>query len=345
HRGARAGPRAHGVRRLLLRQPDLVPPLGVPAGLDGWGRAARPPARRPRLGVAAPLPGGPAGRAPASGRPRLPAAPRRGEPLRAGPPGQQPRRLAARGVPDQRRLGRRGSRVLRVGRARLARGPRACRAPGALLRGREELAMTQTGAGITDLHSHLMAGVDDGAADASEARAALAALRAAGAVHVVTTPPVDGSLTRRADALERRLEALDAAWTALAALAAEHEPGLRLERGAEVMLDVPTPQLDDPRLRIAGGPFVLVEFPHRILPPQSANTLARLAQQGWIPLVAHPERYASLGDDLEPIGAWRRVGAYLQVNGPALLGRFGPRVRANALTLLARGWADCIASD
>lgn len=205
--------------------------------------------------------------------------------------------------------------------------------------------MTQTGAGITDLHSHLMAGVDDGAADASEARAALAALRAAGAVHVVTTPHVDGSLTRRADALEQRLEALDAAWTALAALAAEHEPGLRLERGAEVMLDVPTPQLDDPRLRIAGGPFVLVEFPHRILPPQSANTLARLAQQGWIPLVAHPERYASLGDDLEPIGAWRRVGAYLQVNGPALLGRFGPRVRANALTLLARGWADCIASD
>src|SRR5690606_33872383 len=167
--------------------------------------------------------------------------------------------------------------------------------------------------------------------------AALAALRAAGAVHVVTTPHVDGSLTRRADALEQRLEALDAAWTALAALAAEHEPGLRLERGAEVMLDVPTPQLDDPRLRIAGGPFVLVEFPHRILPPQSANTLARLAQQGWIPLVAHPERYASLGDELEPIGAWRRVGAYLQVNGPALLGRFGPRVRANALTLLARG--------
>lgn len=205
--------------------------------------------------------------------------------------------------------------------------------------------MTQTGAGITDLHNHLMPGVDDGAADAAEARAALAALRAAGAAHVVTTPHVDGSLTLRADALEQRLAALDAAWTALAGLATEHEPGLRLDRGAEVMLDVPAPELDDPRLRLAGGPFVLVEFPHRILPPQSADTLARLAGRGWIPLVAHPERYASLGEDLEPIGAWRRAGAYLQVNGPALLGRFGPRVRANALALLARGWADCVATD
>lgn len=207
------------------------------------------------------------------------------------------------------------------------------------------MSTTQTGAGITDLHSHLMPGVDDGAADAVEARAALAAFRAAGAAHLVTTPHVDGSLTLRADALEQRLDALDAAWTALVGLAAEHEPALRLDRGAEVMLDVPTPELDDPRLRIAGGPFVLVEFPHRILPPQSADTLARLARRGWIPLVAHPERYAGLGDDLEPIGEWRRAGAYLQVNGPALLGRFGPRVRANAFTLLARGWADCIASD
>lgn len=205
--------------------------------------------------------------------------------------------------------------------------------------------MTQTSAGITDLHSHLMPGVDDGAADAAEARAGLAALRAAGAAHVVTTPHVDGSLTLRADALEERLAALDAAWAALAGLAAEHEPGLRIDRGAEVMLDVPTPELADPRLRLAGGPFVLVEFPHRILPPQSADTLARLAGRGWIPLVAHPERYASLGEDLEPIGAWRRAGAYLQVNGPALLGRFGPRVRANALALLARGWADCVATD
>lgn len=205
--------------------------------------------------------------------------------------------------------------------------------------------MTGTGVAFTDLHNHLMPGVDDGAADAAEARAALAALRAAGAVHVVTTPHVDGSLTLRADALAQRLAALDAAWAVLTELAADHASGLRLDRGAEVMLDVPAPRLEDPRLRLAGGPFVLVEFPHRILPPQSADTLARLAGQGWIPLVAHPERYAGLGQDLEPIGAWRRAGAYLQVNGGALLGRFGPRVRANALELLARGWADCIASD
>ena len=56
-------------------------------------------------------------------------------------------------------------------------------------------------------------------------------------------------------------------------------------------LDVPDPDLSDPRVRIAGGPLVLVEFPSMQLPPNCEWALHTLRQQGWRPIIAHPERY------------------------------------------------------
>ena len=41
----------------------------------------------------------------------------------------------------------------------------------------------------------------------------------------------------------------------------------------------------------------------------------------------------------------RAAGAYVQVNGAAILGRYGPSARRDALGLLARGWVDYLGSD
>ena len=46
---------------------------------------------------------------------------------------------------------------------------------------------------------------------------------------------------------------------------------MRVERGAEVMPTRLTPDLFDERLRLAGGPFVLVEYPMLRLPPVNAE--------------------------------------------------------------------------
>ena len=57
------------------------------------------------------------------------------------------------------------------------------------------------------------------------------------------------------------------------AMAAAEFPALRLERGAEVALDTPAPDLSDPRVRLAGTPFTLVEFPFMTIPPNAAHAL------------------------------------------------------------------------
>ncbi len=198
---------------------------------------------------------------------------------------------------------------------------------------------------MIDFHNHLMPGVDDGAGDLDESRKALRVLWEQGVRGVVTTPHLQGSLAGRPDEYGEYLGKLDAAWAELRSLASAEMPDLRLERGVEVMLDTPTPDVSDPRVRLAGTSFVLVEFPYMTVPPNSGATIFGMKMDGWNPVIAHPERYGGVDDALQVVEEWRRVGGLLQVNCGSLLGRYGEKQKETAWRLLRRGWVDYLSSD
>jgi protein-tyrosine phosphatase len=187
--------------------------------------------------------------------------------------------------------------------------------------------------------------VDDGVANLEEARAALRALRDQGVRGVIATPHVQGTQTLDRRVLGARLAELDAGWGKLRRLARAEFAEMRVERGVELMLDTPEPDLSDPRLRLGGRGFALVEFPRFVIPPRSADALAKLKLKGVTPVVAHPERYRGGNDLLATVEEWRAVGAYLQVNAGSVLGQYGDSARRMALELLRLGWADYVCSD
>lgn len=197
----------------------------------------------------------------------------------------------------------------------------------------------------TDLHSHLIPGVDDGARTLEEAMEAIQRLWDEGVRTVVTTPHLEGSLTKVPEGMEQRLQEVDLAWEALKAEAARVHPELEFHRGHEVMLDIPDPDFSDPRVRLAGTSTVLVEWPRLQVPPATLQVLARIRDAGYKVVLAHPERYHGLDDDLELPGEWRRMGALLQVNYGSLVGRYGEEPRKRALTFLERGWVDLFGTD
>jgi len=205
--------------------------------------------------------------------------------------------------------------------------------------------MTGAARGLTDLHNHLVPGVDDGSRTLEDAREGLARLQASGLRQVVTTPHLDGSLTRSAGLLAERFEEVDRAWNTLKALVDLEFPEMEIQRGHEVMLDVPDPDLSDPRLRLAGTRYVLVEWQGLSVPPSTGAVLRRLQESGVRPIVAHPERYRGVDRDVYLPGEWREEGALLQVNYGSLVGRYGDLARKRAFTLLERGWVDLMASD
>lgn len=198
---------------------------------------------------------------------------------------------------------------------------------------------------LVDIHNHLIPAVDDGARTAEESLAALQAMRDQGVRRAIATPHLSAEVTQREPFFTERMEAVDQGWQVLQAVA-EQVPEIELARGNEIMLDVPSAELGDPRIRLAGGRCVLVEFPRLQVPPGSAEALYRIKLQGLVPLVAHPERYANVdADRLELVEEWRHVGARMVVNAGSLLGGFGAGPRRAVMAMLARGWVDVVGSD
>jgi protein-tyrosine phosphatase len=194
----------------------------------------------------------------------------------------------------------------------------------------------------TDLHNHVIPGVDDGPRDVNGSAAAIRALAEEGVGRIVATPHFDGSLTIDPPSLSRRLRELDEGWARLREGVATR---IRVVRGAEIKLDSPYVDFSDPRIRLGGGATVLVEFPYFTVPPRSDDVLLRIREAGYLPLVAHPERYQGLDPMERVVRSWLEAGAFLQVNAGSLLGRYGGEARDHAAALLTKGWVHCLASD
>lgn len=198
---------------------------------------------------------------------------------------------------------------------------------------------------LVDIHNHLVPGVDDGANDVPAVLDSVQRMTRLGIRRFVATPHLRGSLTLEPTRLEQRLSEVTEAWKIARDAIGERFSEVEFRRGHEVLLDLPEPDLTDPRIRLAGSSFVLVEWPRLRIPPGTPPVLRRISAQGYRPIVAHPERYAGMGEQLELASKWRDAGALLQVNFGSLDGRYGRDARIVALRLLEDGLVDYLASD
>ena len=196
---------------------------------------------------------------------------------------------------------------------------------------------------LVDFHNHILPGVDDGARDAGETRAALLAMHDAGVHLVIATPHIQASVIGGGPETDRYRARINSALDDARSIAASETPDLTVELGAEIMLDDASLELTDPLLRLAGTKFALVEFSLFGAPPNAADMLFRLRAQGWQPVLGHPERYPGLS--LSVVREWHSTGLLLQVNAGSLLGDYGPTVKERAWQLMRGGLVHYLCSD
>lgn len=122
---------------------------------------------------------------------------------------------------------------------------------------------------------------------------------------------------------------------------------LLLCRGMEIFATPELPQLlrDGKVWTLNGSRYFLMEFAFREDPDFCRWVLRACAEQGFRPVIAHPERYYFVQDDPALAYEWCTMGYALQLNKGSVLGRFGPEVQWMADLLLQHGLAACIASD
>jgi len=193
---------------------------------------------------------------------------------------------------------------------------------------------------MIDLHSHVLAGIDDGP-EAIEGSLALARAAAdAGTRVLVATPHVSWNYPNDADTIAALVEDLNARLTAEAV-------ALEIRAGAEIamtrLIDIAPAELA--RLRLGGGPWLLVEPPFAPMVTGLDSILLDLQRQGHRILLAHPERCQAFHRDPQMLSSLVRAGVLTSVTAGSLVGRFGGEVRRFALSLARERLIHNVASD
>ena len=195
--------------------------------------------------------------------------------------------------------------------------------------------------GYLDLHSHWIAGIDDGARSEDEAVGMLRELSRIGFSEVVATPHMRPGLfdNGRADleaAYERMQPRLDT------------EPELpRVQLSSEHYFDdvVFNRIMSNEALPYPGGRAILLEFYEIDFPRFVAQRLLDIKKSGVLPVIAHPERYQCMWRDPEILERLVDMGAAALLDTAALVGKYGRRPRRCAEDLLERGLYHAACSD
>jgi len=96
---------------------------------------------------------------------------------------------------------------------------------------------------------------------------------------------------------------------------------------------------------LAGSRYFLFEPPHHVSLPRLGDLLHDALLSGYTPVITHPERLTYVEDEYDTFVEAARQGAWLQLTGGSLLGRFGPRVKRITERFLQDGVTHLLASD
>ena len=195
---------------------------------------------------------------------------------------------------------------------------------------------------MIDIHCHILPDFDDGSSCLEESLDMARLAVASGTEGVVATPHFRGeasSLRDLNDLVERLVKLQNA-------VAQEGLP-LTIYPGAEILCLPETPYLGTQGKlpTIGDSNYLLTEFYFDESASFIEETLEQLSSQGYIPVIAHPERYRYVQEDPGVVDYWIRMGCGVQVNKGSLLGRFGNRAYGCSRFLLDQGMVSCIASD
>jgi protein-tyrosine phosphatase len=195
-----------------------------------------------------------------------------------------------------------------------------------------------------DMHSHFIPGIDDGPEEMQQSLELVKKMSGLGYQKLVTTPHINADFfPNSAEQIRKALKPLQEA------IAAEGIP-IEVVAAAEYMIDFGFMDLLKGNASFLtlgnSGNHVLVEMGYMQAAPMLEEALFKLQAIGYVPVLAHPERYVFYHDaPMSLFEGLKSKGCLLQLNIIALSGYYGKSVQTVAEKLLDAGLYDYCGSD
>lgn len=195
--------------------------------------------------------------------------------------------------------------------------------------------------GYFDVHCHLLPDIDDGAKSSEEMMEMIKVAYEEGIRYIFATPhyhPKRGE----ADA-----QVIRNVFDKAKVLIEETYPDVRIYDGNEVYYrqDMTDMLKAGKLLTLAGSDYVLVEFSTTVEKSQVSGAVRQLQMAGYLPVIAHVERYEKLVNDYKFIEELADAGVYFQVNASSVLGEAGGAVKRFVKKMIKKEWVHFVGTD
>jgi tyrosine-protein phosphatase YwqE len=191
-----------------------------------------------------------------------------------------------------------------------------------------------------DIHSHLLPGIDDGAKTFEDSLRLTKALQEFGTSQIITTPHIIRHFW------ENTSEIIKSKHEITGAELSKNKVSMPFRAAAEYMMDEHFVQLFQSKdILTLKDNYVLVEMSYLNPPIQLYSILFDLQVAGYIPVLAHPERYVFYHNNFDEYAKLINAGCLLQLNLLSVVGYYGEGITAVAKKLLKKGMYRFVGSD
>lgn len=192
----------------------------------------------------------------------------------------------------------------------------------------------------TDMHSHIIPGIDDGAQTLNDSILLAKKFKALGFKKLIATPHIMADYFRNTpDTINRGLDILRKGLYEL-------QIDLEVDAAAEYYLDETLEKkIKQKEVLTFGDNFLLFELSYINQPQNLLEFIKRMQDAGYKPVLAHPERYPYYYSSLENYHQIKETGCLLQLNSIALTGYYGSGAKRVAEEMVESHLVDFIGSD
>ena len=194
---------------------------------------------------------------------------------------------------------------------------------------------------MIDIHCHIIPGVDDGSKDLNSSVRMAKEASKLGYTGIFATPHyISYDLETSKEDLEKRLIILNK-------VIKDNNIDIELYSGNEVYIssDIVEQIENDKVYTLGNSKYVLIELPMFGKLNNVEAIIDELIYKGYIPIIAHPERYEFVSKDQQELIDLKNIGVLFQINIGSIAGVYGKEAQKRVVKLLKNNMVHFIATD